>query len=73
MKKFYPIAFHEHDLVMPLEVNEMMIAYNESLKPYFNSSIKPPEDLLELKFRELLFNIIGNPANTEFNYSLNLN
>ena len=53
------------NLVIPLEVNETMLAYYDSVIPYFSSQIKPPEDLLELKFKELLFNIVGNPANNE--------
>ena len=57
----------ENDLVISLEVNEMMLAYYESVIPYFHMPIKPSEGLLELKFRELLFNVIGNPANTELN------
>ncbi len=59
------INVQEDDLVLSLEVDEMMLAYFESVIPYFFSSVKPPEYLLELKFRELLFNIIGNPVNTE--------
>jgi AraC family transcriptional regulator, exoenzyme S synthesis regulatory protein ExsA len=62
---------HENDLVLSLEVNDMMYAYYESVKPYFFSQIKPPEYLLELKFKELLVNIIRNPANTELNNYLN--
>jgi AraC-like DNA-binding protein len=58
---------HDDDHVISLEVNEMMLAFYESVIPYFNSAIKPPEDLLELKFKELLFNIIGNPSNTVLN------
>ena len=58
---------YENNLVISLEVNEMMLAYYESVIPYFYTTVKPPEDLLELKFRELLFNIIGNPTNTELN------
>ncbi len=58
---------YSNNLVIPLEVNEMMLAYYESVIPYFHLPIKPSEDLLELKFRELLFNIIGNPANKELN------
>ena len=54
-----------NELVIPLEVNDMMLAYYESVIPYFSSAINPPEDLLELKFKELLFNVIGNPANQE--------
>jgi AraC-like DNA-binding protein len=56
---------HENDMVISLDVNEMMLAYYESVIPYFHSPVKPTEDLLELKFKELLFNIIGNPANSE--------
>jgi AraC-like DNA-binding protein len=55
----------ENDMVISLDVNDMMLAYYESVIPYFHTQIKPSEDLLELKFRELLFNIIGNPANSE--------
>jgi len=58
---------HKNDLVMPLEVNEMMLAYYDSVIPYFFSSVKPAENLLELKFRELLYNVIGNPLNAELN------
>jgi len=57
----------KNELVIPLEVNETMLAYYESVIPYFSSEIKPPEDLLELKFKELLFNIIGNPVNADLN------
>jgi AraC-like DNA-binding protein len=55
----------ENDMVIPLEVNDMMLAYYESVIPYFHTPVKPSEDLLELKFKELLFNIVGNPANSE--------
>jgi AraC family transcriptional regulator, exoenzyme S synthesis regulatory protein ExsA len=57
----------ENNMVLPLEVNEMMLAYFESVIPYFFSPVKPPENLLELKFRELLFNVIGNSSNEELN------
>jgi AraC family transcriptional regulator, exoenzyme S synthesis regulatory protein ExsA len=55
----------ENEMVISLDVNDTMLTYYESVIPYFHSPVKPPEDLLELKFRELLFNIIGNPANSE--------
>lgn len=64
-------VIHDNSLVLPLEVNEMMSAYFESVMPYFFSSVKPSEHLLELKFRELLFNIISNPSNTELKGFLN--
>jgi AraC-like DNA-binding protein len=57
----------KNDLIIPLDVNEMMLAYYESVIPYFSSIVKPPEDLLELKFKELLFNIISNPNNQLLN------
>lgn len=59
--------YHDDNLVLSLEVNEMMLAYFESVIPYFFSEVKPPENLLELKFRELLFNVIGNSSNEELN------
>jgi len=62
-----PSVSHQNEIVIPLEINALMHAYFESLKPYFFSSVKPHEDLLDLKFRELLFNLIGNPANEQFN------
>jgi len=55
----------ENDMVISLDVNDVMLAYYESVIPYFHTPVKPSEDLLELKFRELLFDIIGNPANSE--------
>lgn len=55
------------DVVIRLKVNEILTGYYESILPYFDSETKPPEDLLELKFRELLFNIVANPANGELN------
>jgi transcriptional regulator GlxA family with amidase domain len=42
-----------------------MTAYFDSLIPYFYSDSKPSEDLLELKFRELLLNILENPENMD--------
>jgi AraC-like DNA-binding protein len=57
---------HENNLVLSLEVNKLMLAYYESVIPYFFSAVTPPEYMLELKFKELLFNIVGNPANKEF-------
>ncbi len=53
----------QSDLLISLEVNEMMMAYYNSVQPYFKADTKPHEALLELKFKELLFNIITNPHN----------
>lgn len=63
----------KNDLLIPLQVNSIMTAYFDSLIPYFYSETKPSEDLLELKFRELLLNILDNPENIELkNYLLHL-
>ena len=62
-----------NELLIPLKVSHIMTAYFDSLIPYFHSEIKPSEDLLELKFRELLLNVLGNPENSELNdYMLHL-
>jgi AraC family transcriptional regulator, exoenzyme S synthesis regulatory protein ExsA len=53
----------QSDILIPLDVNEMMLAFYDSVQPYFSAVVKPPEALLELKFKELLFNIITNPNN----------
>jgi len=55
----------KNELLTPLRVNRIMTAYFDSLIPYFYSEIKPPEDLLELKFRELLLNIFHDPENAD--------
>ena len=68
-----PLPKPNNDLLIPLRVNTIMTAYFDSLIPYFYSDAKPTEDLLELKFRELLLNILGNPENIELkNYLLHL-
>jgi AraC-like DNA-binding protein len=65
------LAKPKNELLIPLHVNNIMTAYFESLLPYFYSETKPSEDLLELKFRELLLNILGNPENIDLkNYLL---
>lgn len=51
--------------IMPVRVDPVMVAFYNSVIPYFNTSVKPNEDLLELKFRELLLNIVANTANNE--------
>jgi AraC family transcriptional regulator, exoenzyme S synthesis regulatory protein ExsA len=70
---FSPLPKFKNELLIPLRVNSIMIAYFDSLIPYFYSETKPSEDLLELKFRELLMNILDNPENLDLkNYLLQL-
>jgi AraC-like DNA-binding protein len=68
-----PLLKPKNELLIPLRVNSIMTAYFDSLIPYFYSDTKPSEDLLELKFRELLLNILDNPENMDLkNYLLHL-
>lgn len=72
-KPVSPIPKPKNELLIPLRVNHVMTAFFDSLIPYFYSEKKPSEDLLELKFRELLLNILDNPENTNLkNYLLHL-
>lgn len=68
-----PLLKPKNELLIPLRVNNIMTAYFDSIIPYFYSDAKPSEDLLELKFRELLLNILDNPGNSDLkNYLLHL-
>jgi AraC-like DNA-binding protein len=53
------------DQVLPVQTNAVMTAFYESILAYFSSSTQPPENLLELKFRELLLNLISSKNNPE--------
>lgn len=54
-----------NDLLISVKANEILVAYIESVLPYFYSEEKPSEDLLELKFRELLLHMITDCANCD--------
>lgn len=51
------------DMFIEIGINEVTRAFFYSIVPYFSQEIPPPENLLELKFKELLFNILTNPSN----------
>lgn len=53
------------DLLIDVQTNEVLESFFNSVLSYFHTDKNPPEDLIELKFRELLLNIISNPANKE--------
>ena len=59
------VAGYRSNPLISLHVSEIIIAYIESVVPYFYSTQKPSEDLLELKFRELLLTILTEPSNNE--------
>ncbi len=53
------------DMLIEINVNETTQAFFYSILPYFKQTIHPSEGLLELKFKELLFNLFLDPANAE--------
>ena len=68
-KKFELLQFEHspisNDMLIDLETNEVLVAFFNSVLSYFETNRQPPVGLLELKFKELLLNIISNPANKE--------
>jgi AraC family transcriptional regulator, exoenzyme S synthesis regulatory protein ExsA len=51
--------------MLELDVNATTGSFFHSMISYFTQNPPPPESLLELKFRELIFNILINPANSD--------
>jgi len=68
-KKSEPLKFAyssiSNDMLIDLETNDVLVAFFNSVLSYFETDRQPTEELLELKFKELLLNIISNPANKE--------
>jgi AraC-like DNA-binding protein len=46
-----------------MDINERIRNCYNSLIPYFNQKLPLPESILEMKFKELMYNILINPAN----------
>ena len=59
--KKYSLAATEQ--IMEIDLNDTTRSFFNSMVPYFEQSPSPPESLLELKFRELIFDIVINPNN----------
>jgi AraC-like DNA-binding protein len=53
------------DMFIKIDVSEITRTYFYSMLPYFTQQIPPSEKLLELKFKELLLNILSNPSNIQ--------
>lgn len=51
------------DILLEIDVSEATYAFFYSVIPYFTQQPPPTECLLELKFKELLFNLLSNPGN----------
>jgi len=52
------------EMLMEININETPQAFFYSILPYFSQNTPVPEGLLELKFKELLFNIFLDPSNS---------
>ncbi len=59
------------DHVLPLDVNELSKSFFFSMLPYFSQAPPPPENLLELKFKELILSLLSNKKNERFLSYLN--
>jgi AraC-like DNA-binding protein len=54
-----------NDMLLRVDTNDVLRSFYESVISHFNAGTAPAEDLIELKFKELLLNIVTNPANRE--------
>jgi AraC-like DNA-binding protein len=53
------------DYVLQLDVNEISKSFFYSMLPYFSQSPAPPENLVELKFKELVLSLLSNKKNQQ--------
>ena len=54
-----------NEMFIKIDLNEATRTSFYSMVPYFTQKIPPSEKLLELKFKELLLNILSNPLNKQ--------
>ncbi len=54
------------DMLIEIKVSDTTRAFFYGIIPYFSQKIPPAESLLELKFKELLFNLLTDTANINF-------
>ena len=57
--------------LLTLEVNDLSKSFFFSMLPYFMQVPPPPENLLELKFKELILSLLSNKMNSRFVSYLN--
>ena len=55
-------SYEKTDTIIPLTTDDVLDAYFHSLLTYFRQPTPPSENLLKLKFEELLVNILSNNA-----------
>lgn len=58
-----PKTEDDQPAILPVQTNETLHAFFNSVAPYFLSPQETSKSLLELKFRELLLNIVGSHGN----------
>jgi len=58
----YPLST---DRLLLVHCTPVMTAFYQSILSYFSTNTRPAENLLELKFKELLLNILTNEENNE--------
>lgn len=63
--KAKPLPEPSLDIFIEIKVNEVTRSFFYSILPYFSQQPPPSENLLELKFKELLFHILSNPENAK--------
>lgn len=54
---------HSTDTVIYLHLDEVLQAYFPSVLSYFSQAQKPPDHLLEIKFKELILDLMLSPLN----------
>ncbi|MBK8503958.1 MAG: helix-turn-helix transcriptional regulator [Saprospiraceae bacterium] len=67
-RQYLPIEDLPHpptDMLIEINVNETTRAFFYGMIPYFSQKTLPSESMLELKFKELLFNVLADPCNTD--------
>jgi AraC-like DNA-binding protein len=60
------------DHILPLDINDLSRSFFSSMLPYFTQTPPPPENLLELKFKELILSLLSNKNKRFLSYLNNL-
>lgn len=69
--KLAKVSAPTDDILIEINVNEITRSFFYSIVPYFKHRFGNAEDLLELKFKELLFNIFSDPQNAALTSYIN--
>jgi AraC family transcriptional regulator, exoenzyme S synthesis regulatory protein ExsA len=54
-----------HTPVIPIETDGYLVSFFQSMSPFFTNKRAPDKSLLELKFRELILNVVSNKNNKD--------